>query len=141
MTFGFALLSPVLIRGLSIGWMVATIFFLVCWLIASRFKPPLNWIAVATALVIVPSHLIWKPYFIMGLPAAILVLNHCAKADFAWKQALICVLLFCAINLTGFDVVGHAAGARFEAAATLLWAHLVMVIIVARSKSQLAKPL
>jgi hypothetical protein len=88
---------------------------------------PETWIALLVGLLIIPSHLVWKPYFIFGIPAAILAVRSLPRHWIAL------VAIFALVNLSGFDVLGADLGARFEAAAVLLWAHLLLLAICATS--------
>jgi hypothetical protein len=131
---GSAWISEGAITLLSYAWMAVSAGFMLAWLLSAPRRAPLTWIAVMIGLLILPSHLVWKPYFVMALPAAILAVR---RAVTAWQLTAL-IVIFVAINLTGFDVVGHAMGARLEAASVFLWAQLGLLWLVVRGeKSQL----
>ena len=88
-------------------------------------------IAVSLAALILPSHLVWKPYFVMALPLAMIA---AARAR-TFERAAFLVVLFALINLTGFDFVGSAWGARFEAASLFLWAELALIGFVLKTEA------
>ena len=75
----------------------------------------------------VPSHLVWKPYFVMGLPAAFLAIRKLPR----YWPAIAAVFLL--LNFGGFDLLGQEWGARFEAASVLLWCHLAILVIAIRN--------
>ena len=128
---GHAWLSSNQILYLSLAWAIGSIGALLAWLVAARRHGPFKWVAVTTGLLIVPSHLIWKPYFVMSMPLAILILQY-AVSESSWKYWGLVLALFAGINLTGFDFVGHHLGAHFEAASLLLMIHLIMIALVVR---------
>ena len=41
---------------------------------------PLSWIAILIGLLIIPSHLIWKPYFVMNSAISLPVASDAAKS-------------------------------------------------------------
>ena len=90
---------------------------------------PIKWIAVTIGLLIIPSHLVWKPYFVMSIPLAVLALRQSVQRK-SWRSWALVVVLFIGINLTGFDFVGHELGAHLEAGSILLVMHLVLLGMV-----------
>ncbi len=131
--FGFGLFSRGWIQILSLVWTGVLGLGILAWLWRGYQKrAPLEWIAVLVGLLILPSHLVWKPYFVLGLPLAILLVHRWTFCS--GKQAMrgwaIYGIFFALINLTGFDFIGHAWGSRFEAGAVLLWAHLALMAMV-----------
>lgn len=131
--WGFAILSPGVARALSVLWTACTGLMLLAWLAQPlatiRRRDPLLWLAVAIALLIVPSHLVWKPYFLMGVPAAALL---ALRFRHAWWIPLSVFLL---VNFTTFDVVGPGLASRLEAGSLLLWVHLAMTALLIRKGS------
>jgi hypothetical protein len=124
-------LSETTIAFLSLAWMAITGGFLVAWLLSASRRPTASWIAVMIAVLILPSHLVWKPYFVMALPLAMLAASRARDTvQFVWLA-----VIFAAVNLTGFDVVGADLGARFEAGSVLLWAELGLIWFLLRSES------
>ncbi|MGK5081931.1 glycosyltransferase family 87 protein [Bdellovibrionota bacterium FG-1] len=124
--FGVPWLSGTAIMLLSLAWMVSAAGFLLMWITKGSQKAPLEWCAVLMALLILPSHLVWKPYFVMALPLAILALDRIKTR----RRAYLLFFLFAVMNLSGFDFVGDAWGARFEAGALMLWAELGLIAFV-----------
>jgi hypothetical protein len=127
--FGKAWLSFQQISLLSLCWSFLTSGFMLGWILAGSNHPPLKWTAILIGLLITPSHLVWKPYFVMSLPMAILLMRESVirKDTLYW---IVTFLLFVGINFTGFDFVGHAAASHFEAASLLLILHLLIMGMV-----------
>ena len=136
--FGTPWLSSGSIKMISVAWMLGTLGFTLGWITAGPRKASAAWIAVTVGLLIIPSHLIWKPYFVMSLPLAIVLAQETLNRDL-WKPGLgLFFVLFAGVNLTGFDFVGHHWAPHFEAASILLLMHLVLilaVILVARKST------
>jgi hypothetical protein len=122
---GKDLLSLETITMLSIAWSLIFAGFLLGWLLRADWKDRERWIAVAVALLFIPSYLVWKPYFVFGVPAAILVGRRATRTSI-WILAIAFVL----INLTGFDMIGGALAGYLEAASLFLWVHLAIVAAV-----------
>ncbi|MGZ3688358.1 MAG: glycosyltransferase family 87 protein [Bdellovibrionota bacterium] len=129
MAFGVNWLSSDTILLLSSAWTLLTLGFALGWLVSGSNKAPLRWVAVAIGLLIVPSHLVWKPYFVTSLPLAVLAVHQTIRNRSAWGWALL-VFLFTMLNLTGFDFVGRDWGAHFEAASLFLLMHLCLLAYV-----------
>lgn len=128
---GARLLSPERIGFLTLAWTCVFIGVLAGWLVTARERPPLLWISVLLGLLIVPSHLVWKPYFVFTLPIAILFVSHVFQSRNR-REWWIPAVLFVLINFTGFDFVGRSLGSRIEAASLLLLAHLFLLAWVAK---------
>lgn len=127
---GWSLLSTTVIGLLSLAWIAIAAGVLLAWLLVVRRPSALVWVAVAVALLILPSHLVWKPYFVMFLPVAILVAARTQRSDGEWTAL---VVAFAAMNLSGFDLVGAAWGARLESASVMLWSALAYLALLNRS--------
>ena len=126
-TLGKAILSEATLRFLSYAWMMLSGGALLIWLfIKPERTAPLRWIAVTVALLILPSHLVWKPYFVMFLPLAALAASAIGRKSPA-RLALL-AFGFAAMNLSGFDLLGADWGARAEAASIMLWAGLAYLV-------------
>jgi hypothetical protein len=122
-TLGKALLSESTLRLLSYAWMMFSGGALLTWFFIKADRvSPLRWIAVVVAMLILPSHLVWKPYFVMFLPVAVLAATAVGRKSPARLVLLACG--FAAMNLSGFDLLGAEWGARAEAASVMLWAGL-----------------
>jgi Glycosyltransferase family 87 len=137
LNLGYGWLSGDKIALLSLFWTLFTLGILMGWIFSASKHSSLKWIAVAVGLIIVPSHLIWKPYFVMSIPVAILVLNQSLRMKNRWVGIFLISTLFAVINFSGFDFVGHHWSAHFEAASYLLVIHLFMIGMVAFSNSSL----
>ncbi len=131
---GWKWLSSEKIRLLSLFWTMGTFGVILGWIVSGSLYSPFKWIAVLIGLLIVPSHLVWKPYFVMSMPLAIWVI-HQALEKKRISLLLGILVLFTVINLTGFDFVGHQWGAHFESASLLLMAHLAMIGLVMREEA------
>lgn len=125
--FGVAWLSSAQIRALTMLWAAGFALVILLWLARLRSIDPRErerWIVVLLALLILPSHLVWKPYFVMAYPLA-LHLTAQAQGRIALRWLL--VVVFVGMNLSGFDFVGKSWGARLEGGAILLWSHLLLL--------------
>jgi hypothetical protein len=107
------------ISMLSIAWSLIGLGVLFAWILKGSVGDPLRWVAVAIGLLFVPSHLIWKPYFVFGIPGAMVL----AFSSQYWLLGIAFVL----INLTGFDIIGGFWSGHLEAASLFLWVHLTLM--------------
>jgi hypothetical protein len=121
---GHSLLSMQAITELSLAWAFIFMGALLAWIVCAQ-TDTLRWIAVAIALLFVPSYLVWKPYFVLGYPLAVLLLWQ-----YRHSKGWLIALGFFAMNLTGFDVVGDYWAARLEAASIFLFVHLAYLACV-----------
>ena len=132
-------LSPDSVSLLSWSWTLVTTGVLLGWILnrpASRSRD-WSWLATVTGLLIVPSHLIWKPYFVFGVPAAVCAIGAVGRGS-RHGAVFALVVLFALINLSGFDVIGAEWGARAEAASLLLGCHLALLFLSSRASDQAA---
>lgn len=130
-TFGWSCLTPAQLTLVGSTWSFLSMGWLLAWLTRGPGKQSARWMSVLTAFLIIPSHLVWKPYFLMALPLAIfgasqLLIQKRRALD--WFGFFI---LFAAFNLTSFDFVGSKWGPFFEASSTFLVAHLALMVWVA----------
>jgi hypothetical protein len=88
---------------------------------------------VLVALLILPSHLVWKPYFVLFLPIGVLLAGW---PRWSPRRALGLAVAFAAMNLSGFDVLGGDWGARAESASVMLWAALTYLALGARDERE-----
>ncbi len=123
-------LQPSTLGALSVAWTLTFMGILLAWILVAQgpksSRAPREWIAILVALLILPSHLVWKPYFVFGLPAAVLAVDRARGRP--WAQAAL-ALVFVTINLTGFDFIGVRASGYIEAAAAMLWAYLLLLVV------------
>lgn len=94
------------------------------------------------ALCFVPAHLVWKSYFVLGIPL-IAAIFASAKDDPAFRRKLAptAVLLGLALACASIDVLGPRASAWVEACAPFLWVHLVAIVTgFSRLSSREPKP-
>ena len=127
--FGAPWLSVGGIGLLSFAWMAFAAGFLLSWLLSADRRAQFDergWIAVMLLALIMPSHLIWKPYFVMALPLAILLTGQRGQGV---ARSFCFVVLFFAMNLSGFDLVGPSWGDHFEAGSVMLWSALGMIAL------------
>ena len=78
---GPAILSPIQIQILGMGILVALLGVVLAWILNPSGRGGLAWIGVSIALTIIPSHLIWKPYLVFGIPAALYVASKFASTQ------------------------------------------------------------
>ena len=127
---GQSLLSVHSIALLSFSWTFLMLGILLGWILSGSNHSPFKWIGVVLGLLIVPSHLVWKPYFVSSIPLAVYILGRAAETG--KKSNLVFIfLLFLGINFTGFDFLGHSWAAHIEAASLMLMIHLSMLVFVA----------
>lgn len=126
---GSPLLSSDQIAALSLAWSTCMFGVLSGWMLYRGRWHRSVWIAILIGLLILPSHLVWKPYFVFSLPVAAILWGERGQK---WFPAL-AAAFFVAINLTGFDFVGHTWGARLEAASILLFSHIGLLALTVRA--------
>jgi hypothetical protein len=124
MLLGGAFFSLEQIRLLTLAWIALTASFIVSLIVSDR-TPGFSRRALLIALLVVPSHLVWKPYFSMGLPLAIAIIAMLIKSPKRARWFWLSVA-FAFMNLTGFDFVGLDWGARLESASLMLFAYLLL---------------
>jgi hypothetical protein len=134
-SLGWAFLSPMQLKLVSLAWTFTWLGVIAAWLLAAPAKwPALSWISILIALLILPAHLVWKPYFIMGLPIAILCVRHAINewSDGRWLYLVMLGVLFFGINFSGFDFLPDDFAAHLEGASLLLWMHLGLLALSSR---------
>ena len=82
-------------------------------------------------LLILPSHLVWKPYFVFSLPLGICIMALLAGPDIRFRRSkmILFAIAFSLMNLTSFDLIGSTFAAPLEAASVMMFAHLAGLII------------
>ncbi len=131
--FGAACLSSDQIFLISLCWTLAALGVTLAWVIRGPKEKAdsLRWAVLLVGLLIIPSHLIWKPYFVLSLPLAVYVASQAlTQRRRAWRWVFF-LFLFFGMNLTTFDVLGHHWGALLEASSSLLILHLALMFWVA----------
>ncbi|MFZ9594515.1 MAG: glycosyltransferase family 87 protein [Bdellovibrionia bacterium] len=127
-TLGWQSLSQAQIQAISGVWTLTWMALILGWLCAHSRVEHLRWMAILIGLLILPSYLIWKPYFVMTLPLAIFIL-HWSVLKRSLGLGLAWVVLFFVFNLSGFDFVGHQAATYLESASVLLLVHVALMLI------------
>ncbi len=128
--FGWAFLTPAQLTLVGSAWAFLSMGWLLAWLTRGPGNQSARWMAVLTALLVIPSHLVWKPYFLMALPLAIFGASQLLIQKKRGRDWFVFFVLFAAVNLTSFDFVGSAWGPFFEASSTFLVAHLALMVWV-----------
>ena len=125
---GGAWLGTKAISSLSWSWSLLTFGALLAALLVFHQLSPLTAVALLLGLMTLPSHLVWKPYFVFLFPVIVQVL----KLAKTWGRRFVLIGVFVAINLSGFDWMGRKWGPRFEAASVFLWAEVVLLVAWAK---------
>ena len=126
-----------LLALLSVIWTVVSIAALLLWIAAGPVRAVVRgmalWAAVACGLLIVPSHLVWKPYFVMGIPVAYAALTGLMSMDFSRARArvlaAVLAVAFVMVNFSGFDFVGYRVAAWLEVFSVMMLAHLAVLVV------------
>jgi hypothetical protein len=124
-------LSPEQISFLSLAWTGITLGITLGWILSgnSRSHFPssrFQCIAILAGFLIIPSHLIWKPYFVFSLPMIFWLVFSSLESGRGGLRVFL-ALVFLGINFTGFDFVGHQMGTHLEAASMLLLMHVFLL--------------
>lgn len=118
---------------IAAGWS----FCLAGILLGLLMNPPVRasgrWIGLVIAALILPLHLVWKPYFIFGAPLAAWVVHDAVRAKSS-PRLVACFLIWVIVNLSSVDVVGPEWTARLEAASILLLGHLGLIGLALASR-------
>jgi hypothetical protein len=127
---GIKWLSQETIRLLSLSWLFVFMGWF-CGLIISGPKKNqfLAWTSLLIGMSVVPSHLVWKPYFVMSLPLAMLLFWSSVLSKNKIDLLLISIVFF-GMNLSGFDFIGHHWASYLESASILLLIHLILLVRV-----------
>jgi alpha-1,2-mannosyltransferase len=87
-------------------------------------------LGLALALCFLPAHLVWKPYFLMGIPlaASVFAWASAVTADTSRRKALVIFfILFGVAHASSAEVIGRPASAWYEAFSGFLWLHLGLI--------------
>lgn len=113
--------------GMSLAVLVGS------WWVARTRQIAGAWALLAAC--VIPSHLVWKPYFVFAIPLAAYAFESARNSE-RRMPLLIWTLGAILVNCTSFDFIGRHAAARFEAHATPLW---VTVALLAYSMATLRR--
>lgn len=135
-THGFNLFSQDV--SLLFGKAVILALLMVLLFVAYRVSknPTFEKSALLVSLVILPSHLIWKPYFIFSIP---LIATAFSKMLVKGKKpygfwALIALGIF--LSLSSHEFVGREAAAALEAWSSFYWIDIIAILISVRVLAQ-----
>jgi hypothetical protein len=138
LALGQSWLSGPTLKLVAVAWSLITLGLLSAFIFRgpqSRGKSDQAfWIALVIGMLVLPSHLVWKPYFVFGIPAAICAVS----AVRTWKGAAFLAALLAVVNFTGFDLIGYYWAPRFEAYSSWLFVHLALLIFSAQSRQRAA---
>jgi hypothetical protein len=134
---GISLLSANAAFSMAWIWFLATSGLLLYWIVnvPKQKSIPFQWISIAIAGLIVPSYLIWKPYFVFSFLVgcyAFLVVN---KKKNPIPGLVFLFVIFAGINFSGFDFTGPEWGARLESSSILLFMHLLLIAYCLKQKT------
>lgn len=115
---------------LSNFWTATALGLEIGWLLTAPWRDPAKWVAVAIGFLIIPSHLIWKTYFVMSAPLAVFLIQMMLRKRNRFDLLLLALVVI-GINLSGFDFMGHSWAAYLEAASLFLLLHLCLMVRVA----------
>lgn len=115
-----AILSDQQLSLVGIGWVLLGLGVILAQLFAfARESEKLRLALLTIGILILPSHLVWKPYFVFALPLAFV----------AWMRApALALVATLAMNFSGFSILGLWWGPRLESASVLLWAMLILYV-------------
>ena len=82
------------------------------------------WAGVFVALLILPSHLVWKPYFVFGVGLGAAVMPWVLERR---ERLLFAVPLFFFANFTTYEFLGRPVAAYFESYCSMMVAHLGLI--------------
>ncbi len=117
------------VQKLTLAWAAISGGVLLGWLLTRRDRSTV-WSALLIGGLILPSHLVWKPYFLMAMPAALVALSKLSgmKPSPSRVRVWLPLLLgFALINLTGFDLMGLELAARLEGSGAFLVGYLMIL--------------
>lgn len=129
--YGWALLSKNTLTWIALFWTGAAFFWILYWIFRGPKKNHLRWIAILIGSLLLPSHLIWKPYFVMTFPLAVASLATVfLPVKKSWIKISFIFLCFIFLNFSGYDFVGHPVAGRLESASIFLWVNLGLLAFV-----------
>jgi hypothetical protein len=126
-SFGWGLLAPTQAGLLMVAWSCIALGCLVLWLRRAS-GPEGPWAGTGMALLLLPSHLVWKPYFVLAIPLTAALAARAAR-NRSWAAL---AFVFALVNLTGFDFIGQEGAAAAEAAALPLLCLVALLAVAQR---------
>ncbi|MBI3534450.1 MAG: DUF2029 domain-containing protein [Deltaproteobacteria bacterium] len=124
--FGFNLFSEKTLFLLCIAWIIAVLVFFLKILITQ--KQSIQKYALLVGIILLPLHLVWKPYFVFSFPLAFLILRDLLFLQGRKMYKLFPIALtFTFMNLTGLDYIGTSLSGKFEALSIMMLAHLILI--------------
>ncbi len=82
------------------------------------------WAALLIGLLILPSHLVWKPYFVFGVGLSAILMPWVLEKR---ERLLAWIPVFLFSNFTTYEFVGRPAAAYFEAFCSMMMAHTLLL--------------
>ncbi len=134
-THGFNLLAPD--TSLFIGKLAILTILTALITGVVRFSKHLSFdrAMILIALVVLPSHLIWKPYFIFSIPLLAITFGRLLQSKQRVPLYLLLVLGVI-LSCTSYEFVGREWAARFDAWSLFYWVDWAAVLICARVLAQ-----
>lgn len=134
---GFKLLSED--TSLFVGKVVILAIFtvLITGVVKFSKKPSFDRAMVLTALIALPSHLIWKPYFIFSIPLLSLAFSRALEKRSEMKaQFISLIVLGLILSCTSYEFVGRTLAAKLDAWSIFYWIDLIAILISVRVLSK-----
>jgi len=120
-----------LLYSLGMVWSVSTGLLLLVGTYFCGIKKDFRLGLILLAASVLPSHLVWKPYFVFAIPLAIYVAFICETRKKGMPYFILGALL---INLSSFDFIGREWASILEAHAHYLWITLVLLVVGLKAK-------
>jgi hypothetical protein len=124
MLFGARLLSDSAIRTLFGAFSLAVAFLFVKTARQATKRESTLALGVCLALCFLPAHLVWKPYFLMGVPLAAAIFATIATSPIRRGFSAAFIGLFLLAHLSSAEIIGRGASAWYEAFGGFLWVHI-----------------
>lgn len=133
LSVNFITFAPGVIRSL---WAVFSLFIAALFLrTVYKFTPRADAYSLAIALCFLPAHLVWKSYFILGIPVVASLVNK--------KLVIPVIILGVLLTFSSNEFLSPEMTAWVEASSIFLWVHLIIMglaIYSARSQRTLLNP-
>jgi len=127
--FDLPLISSNLLKYISALWTAVSSVLLLVLILRGPKTSVLRWVALVVGLLVVPSHLVWKPYFIFIIPLAFVALSDWYRVRSRFRIVMF-VLAFVAMNLNTFSFFPSLIAAKIESASVMMFAHLAILCSV-----------